>query len=297
MQLLTKILNKHPWMAYVFLVLLATVDAVTSIMLIYSNDFAPVGIQGFAVMIQEICNFSVGYTFFLVNAPMLLIAFFVLSKSYSYKNLCYILSFSAMTLVFQSLSELFDWHWLEFVATTSEQKLLAAAGYGVIFGVVYPLAIWLGGATGGTDILAALVHHYKPAFNMVWVLFSINTCVAVMSYFVYGRVLFPVILSILCAFLGSVISDYMFRGVGTALKFEIVTDRPEELSREIMDYLNHGCTMLPSRGMYSGKESALLICVVNKKQRVDMERIIAKYKGSFGYCSAVKSTYGEFDRF
>ena len=284
-------------MAYVLLMLLAMVDAVASIVLIYANDFAPVGIQGFTVMIQEIFNFSVGYTFFLVNAPMLLIAFFALSKSYSYKNLCYILSFSVMTLAVQTLIARLDWHWLEFVADSPEKKLLAAAGYGAIFGVIYPLAIWLGGATGGTDILAALVHHYKPAVNMVWVLFSINTCVAVMSYFVYGRILFPVILSIFCAFLGSVISDYMFRGVGSALKFEIVTDRPDELAREIMDYLNHGCTMLPSKGMYLGKESALLICVVNKKQRVDMERIIAKYEGSFGYCSAVKSTYGSFARF
>lgn len=297
MKLLTKILNKHSWVAYLLLTLLAMVDAVTSIALIYPNDFAPVGIQGFTVMIQELLNFSVGYTFFLVNAPMLLVAFFVLSKSYSYKNLCYILSFSAMTLLFQALIERMDWHWLEFVATSPEQKLLAATGYGLVFGVVYPLAIWLGGATGGTDILAALVHHYKPNFNMVWVLFYINVAVAVMSYFVYGRILFPVILSISCAFLGSVISDYLFRGVGMALKFEIVTDRPEELSREIMDFLNHGCTMLPSKGMYSGKDSALLICVVNKRQRVDMERIIAKYEGSFGYCSAVKSTYGEFDRF
>ena len=297
MKLLTKILNRYPWVAYVFLALLATVDAVASIALVYSNGFAPVGLQGFTVMIQELFHFSVGYTFLLVNAPMLLIAFFVLSKSYSYKNLCYILSFSAMTLLFQALIQRLDWHWLEFVANSSEQKLLAAAGYGAIFGVIYALSVWLGGATGGTDILAALVHHYKPAFNMVWVLFSINTGVAVMSYFVYGRDLLPVILSISSAFLSSVISDYMFRGVGTALKFEIVTDRPEELSREIMDYLNHGCTMLPSKGMYLGKESALLICVVNKKQRVDMERIIAKYEGSFGYCSAVKSTYGSFDRF
>ena len=297
MKLLTNLLNKHPWLSYVFLFLLATVDAVASLALIYPNDFAPVGIQGFAVMIQEICNFSVGYTFFLVNAPMLLIAFFVLSRSYSYKNLCYILSFSAVTLALQELIARLDWGWVELVADTADKRLLAAAGYGLIFGVIYPLAIWLGGATGGTDILAGLVHHYKPAFNMVWVLFTMNTGVAIMSYFVYGRILFPVLLSILCSFVGSVVSDYLFRGVGTALKFEIVTDRPEELSREIMEFLNHGCTMLPSKGMYSGKDSALLICVVNKKQRVDMERIIAKYQGSFGYCSAVKSTYGEFDRF
>ena len=297
MKLLTKILNKRPWMAYLLLAILAMVDALMSIVLIYSNDFAPVGIQGFAVMIQEIFDFSVGYTYALVNAPMLLIAFFVLSRGYSYKNLSYIISFSVMTVVFQKLIELLDLHWIEFVAETPEYALLAAVGYGIVFGVIYPLSIWLGGATGGTDILAALVHHYKPAFNMVWVLFTINAGVAVMSYFVYGQVLFPVLLSIICSLVSSVISDHLFRGVGSALKFEIVTRQPQELAKEIMERLDHGCTQLPSRGMYSGMESSLLICVINKKQRVEMERIISKYDGSFGYCSAVKSTYGEFDHF
>ena len=297
MRRITKLLNEHPWVSYLLITLLAAADSLLSIILIYPNDFAPVGIQGFTAMIQHMFGISVGYIYSLVNAPMLIVACFVLSRGYAYKNLSYILSFSVMTLAFQGIISRFDLHAIEFVAQTPEESILAAAGYGVFFGIAYPLAVWLGGATGGTDILAALMHHYNPTFNMVWVLFSINAGVAVMSYFVYGRVLLPVILSVMSALVSGVISDRMFKGTGSALKFEIVTTQPTELSREIIEKLDHGCTQVPARGMYSGRESALLICVVNKKQRVDMERIIAKYEGSFGYCSPVKSTYGYFERF
>lgn len=291
-----KVKRQAPWLSYFLISLLATVDAAVSIVLIYPNDFAPVGIQGFAVMIQHLFGISVGYLYILINAPMLLLAFFLLRKSYSYKSLTYILSFSVMTVIFQRITSHFDLSFLEYRAQNEEQALLAAVGYGAFFGVLYPLAVWLGGSTGGTDILAALINRVKPYFNTVWVLFSINATVAAMSYFVYGRRALPVILSILSSLVSGFVSDYLLKGAASALKFEIVTSRPREMAAEIMERLDRGCTEIPARGMYSGAESYVLVCIVGKKQRIEMEKIISKYEGSFGFCSPVKSTYGSFRR-
>ena len=294
---ITKLLNKFPWLAYVMITFLAAADALTSIILIYPNDFAPVGIQGFTAMIQHLLGISVGYIYIFVNAPMLIIAFFALNRGYSFKNLSYIVSFSVMTVVFQEIISRFDLGFMEYRAETPEQAFIAAAGYGILFGVIYPITVWLGGSTGGTDILAALINHFKPAFNTVWVLFSINAGVAVMSYFVYGRYALPVILSILCSLISGFISDYMLKGASSALKFEIVTNQPNELAEEIMNELDHGCTQVPAKGMYSGVESYMLICIISKKQRVEMEKIISKYDASFGFCTPIKSTYGYFKYF
>ena len=296
MRRISSMLNKVPWLSYLTIVALALLDAVISVVIIYPNDFAPVGIQGFTVMIQHLFGISVGYLYILANAPMLLAAFFVLKKSYSFKNLTYILSFSVMTLLFQRIIMQFDLSFLEFRAQNEEQAILAAVGYGAFFGILYPLTVWLGGSTGGTDILAALINRFKPRFNTVWVLFSINVGVAAMSYFVYGRRALPVILSILSSLVSGFISDYLLKGAMSALKFEIVTSRPHELASEIMETLDRGCTEIPARGMYSGAQSSILVCVIGKKQRVEMEKIISKYEGSFGFCSPVKSTYGSFRR-
>ena len=80
-------INRAPWISYVIITVLAAIDALVSIILIYPNNFAPVGIQGFTVMIQHLLGISVGYLYVFVNAPMLIAAFFVLKKSYSLKNL------------------------------------------------------------------------------------------------------------------------------------------------------------------------------------------------------------------
>lgn len=296
MKRISSVLNAVPWLSYLIMALLAVLDSCVSIALIYPNDFAPVGIQGFAVMIQHLFGISVGYLYILINAPMLLAAFFLLKKSYSFKSFTYILSFSVMTVIFQRITSHFDLSFLEYRAQNEEQALLAAVGYGAFFGVLYPLAVWLGGSTGGTDILAALINRVKPYFNTVWVLFSINATVAAMSYFVYGRRALPVILSILSSLVSGFVSDYLLKGAASALKFEIVTSRPREMAAEIMERLDRGCTEIPARGMYSGAESYVLVCIVGKKQRIEMEKIISKYEGSFGFCSPVKSTYGSFRR-
>lgn len=297
MKNISKMINRAPWISYVIITFLAAIDALVSIILIYPNNFAPVGIQGFTVMIQHLLGISVGYLYVFVNAPMLIAAFFVLKKSYSFKNLSYILSFSVMTVLFQKIISHFDLSFLEYRAQSEEQAIIAAVGYGAFFGVLYPIAVWLGGSTGGTDILAALINRFKPNFNTVWVLFSINAGVAAMSYFVYGRRALPVILSILSSLVSGFISDYMLKGAMSGLKFEIVTNKPTELSAEIMERLDRGCTEIPARGMYSGAESSMLVCVIGKKQRVEMEKIISKYEGSFGFCSPVKSIYGYFQRY
>lgn len=293
---ITKLISKYPWLAYLFICLVAVADAIVSIVLLYPNDFAPVGIQGFVTMIQHMLGISVGYLYLFVNAPLLILAFFILTKGYSFKNLSYILTFSVSTVVAQKIIAHFDLSFLEFHAKTDEQAIIAAALYGVFFGIGYPIAVWLGGSTGGTDIMAALINKLRPSFNTVWVLFAMNASVAAMSYFVYGRRALPVVLSVVCSLISGFISDYMLKGASSALKFEIVTSAPEEMSAEIIEKLDHTCTKLPATGMYSGTDCAMLVCIINKKQRIEMEKIIAGYQGSFGFCSPVKSTYGYFEK-
>jgi uncharacterized membrane-anchored protein YitT (DUF2179 family) len=103
-------------------------------------------------------------------------------------------------------------------------------------------------------------------------------------------------MSVVCSFVGGFVSDTIIKGAGAALKFEIITSHPEELSREIMERLRHGCTRIPARGMYSGTETALLICVVSTRQRTELERIITRHEDTFAYCSHVRRTYGYFRR-
>lgn len=296
MRTIFKLNDRFPLFSYALICFTAALDALVSVSLVYPNEFAPEGVYGAVTMAQYLLDFSAGYIFFMVNIPMVTVAFFRLDKRFAIKNLLYVIFFSATCPLLQYLIARFDIGWLEYRAASPESAVVLAICVGVFNGVAYATTVSVGGSTGGTDILAALLNKVKPSFNTVWIIFTANAGVALASYFVYGRRPFPVLMSVICSFAGGFVSDAILRGADSALKFEIITPTPDALATEIMRELKHGCTKLPAHGMYSNEQYHLLICVVNKRQRADFERIISRYDNTFAYCSRVRRTYGHFDR-
>ena len=48
--------------------------------------------------------------------------------------------------------------------------------------------------------------------------------------------------------------------------------------------------------MYTGKDTEVMICVINKHQIIELQKIIAKYPGTFAYIGDVSETMGNFKR-
>ncbi|MUU12952.1 MAG: YitT family protein [Oscillibacter sp.] len=113
-----------------------------------------------------------------------------------------------------------------------------------------------------------------------------------MSFFVYGCQFEPVILCLIYCYLSSSISDTILKGGKSAMKFEVVTRQPEELSRQLMQQLRHGVTVLQAEGMYSETPRSLLICVVNRHQVVRFQEILARFPDTFACVSSVNETWG-----
>jgi uncharacterized membrane-anchored protein YitT (DUF2179 family) len=86
----------------------------------------------------------------------------------------------------------------------------------------------------------------------------------------------------------------MIKGTRTAAKFEVVTTHPDELSRELLETLHHGCTVIPAKGAYTGEGKSVLLCVVNRRQVVEFEQIIRRYDDTFAIVSTVNATVGKF---
>ncbi len=276
--------------------LMAALDAILAVILVYPNAFAPSSLLGVATMIQYLLGVRTGYQFLLVNLPLLFFAYFKLDRSHAVKAACYVGSFSAASLLLQAVLEAFELQGAVYTADSPEALFLVAIGYGAFEGLAYAAVISMGGSTGGTDILAVGINRYHPRFNTVWILFALKISIAVASYFVYGRQLLPVIVSVVCGFAGSVVSDGLLRGRETALKFEVITDCGEALAAELTQKLGHGCLCVFAGGMYEEQRNALLICVVSKRQKYDFERILAGYPHAFAYCHRVRYSSGAFER-
>ncbi len=275
--------------SYAIILAMACLMALNYRILILENSFAPAGINGIATMIQYTLNFSVGYMSLLINVPLCAIAFFFVDRDYALKSLTFSVAFSLFLLLFQYGIDL-----EQFTYKTTSSTILAPLTAGVINGFIYGSVIRNNGSTGGTDIVAACVHERKPEMNLVWIIFGINCAVAAASYFVYDHKLEPVILCILYSFLTSKVSDSILRGGKEQLKFEIITDRHEEMSREIMEKLRHGVTVIPAKGMYSGTDLNMVVCIINKHQIAKLRAIINSYPGAFANVTQANEIFGNF---
>ena len=95
-------------------------------------------------------------------------------------------------------------------------------------------------------------------------------------------------------FIANVVVEYFLAGIKRGYKFEIVTDKPEELSAELMEKLGHGVTEIRVQGMYSHTEKYMLVCIIRKKQVGEMMKIIRRYEGTFASFAQVNEVFGRF---
>jgi len=167
---------------------------------------------------------------------------------------------------------------------------------GIIFGSCYAMLLRASAYSGGTDFVAALIHKYHPEKSVFGLIFGMNVLVAVASYFVYGFQIEPVILCILYSFMSSTVSERLTKNGRSAVRFEIITDYPEEISNEIINKLHHSATLIPGRGMYLNKEVSMLFCVVNNNQVTKLSQICRKYPNTFAIIDPVSEVMGNFKK-
>ena len=280
--------------AYFMMLFLACGMALCYQIFIFENSFAPAGINGIATMIQYKLNFSVAYMSLLINIPLCALAFVFLDKPFAARTTVFALTFSVALLILHF--KVIDLSFLSYKTDNGTSTILAPIASGVINGIIYGAAIRLNSSTGGTDIVAALIHKKWPEQNLIWIIFAMNAGVAFASYFVFDLQVEPIVLCIIYSFLTSQVSDNILRGSRQKIKFEIISQESETISREIIAKLKHSVTVVPAKGMFSGKEMEMLICVVQKHQVVAMEKIIAAHPGAFAYSSVINETLGNYDK-
>ena len=204
---------------------------------------------------------------------------------------------SKLVLVFSVVSLLlkrFDLSGICYHTENGTSLILGPIAAGAVSGFIYGVVLARNGSTGGMDLVAGWVRSKKPEAELVWVIFFLNACVAAVSFFVYGWKFEPVIMCLIYCYVSSKISDSMLRGNKKALKFEVVTDRADELAEVLLRQMRHGVTVIPAEGMFSKQEKKLLVCIVNRHQIVQFQNILCRFPGSFAYVSEVTETMGNF---
>ena len=272
------------------------------------NKFAPGGINGISVLLEEAIGWNAGWFLLMLTVPLFFVAFFCIGKREAIVSTLSMLLSSGLLIVMEWIPGLQS---LKFAPPVNPETgetverigygLLGAVAGGIFLGAALAIMIKSCGTSGGTTILASLVNKKWRFLSISWLTSLFDALVVLTSYFVYrdpsltlAENLVSVLLALVSLFVTSKVSDLILHGFKTAYKFEIITDRPEEVAQEILEKTHHGVTKIEAMGMYSHQGKSMLVCIIRKRQIAELQRIIKKYPGTFAYFSQTSEVYGRF---
>ena len=274
---------------YVIDILLIIVAAILSSVGLYTfvnpAHFAPSGVDGISMMVQELTKINMGYVSLAINIPLLVIAWFLISTKYViYTSLFTVISSVAMIIMeevnmYEYISENHVW--------------IAVFASGIMLGVRTAIMIRIGGSTGGVDIIASMVQKKKPYMNIETLISIFCYITIAASFFVYWNIE-SVIMSVVQMLIFNLAMNAVLKSTRNAVEVHIITSEPAKFKEDIIMNLKHGATVIDCHGMYTGEEKSMIVTIINISQMDDLIKLSRKYENTFVYFNDVNGVWGNF---
>lgn len=149
------------------------------------------------------------------------------------------------------------------------------------------------GTTGGTDLIAAVLHRaFSTVSSGMWLLI-IDALVVTAA----GIVLKNLELSLysgITVYTTMKMVDLIENGFNNTRAFYIISEKNEEIKEAIFDRLERGATFIGAQGAYHRDDREILLCLVNRLQVGELKRIIRNTDPkAFVFNVEVSEVFGE----
>jgi uncharacterized membrane-anchored protein YitT (DUF2179 family) len=151
--------------------------------------------------------------------------------------------------------------------------LLSAIFGGIIMGLSLGLIFRINGSTGGTDLLALIIHHFFPSINPPKLTGLADACIVVLSGIVSQNIEVA-LYSAIALYVTVKVSDMIVEGVHTSATFIIVSDKHEEIGKIVNEVLDRSATIINGKGFYTKKDKNILFVAIAKREIVMFKKMI-----------------------
>ena len=245
------------------------------------NKIAAGGLSGIGIVLFHLFNFPVGISVLIMNIPLFLISWRLLGASFGVKTLFATLALSlAIDLT-------------AFLPALTDDLFLATLFGGAIVGLGLGLIFRKDTTTGGTDLLARIVHKIIPYLSVAQLLLFIDAVVVLLAAFVFRQYNLALYASV-SLFITARVIDYTVIGVDYTKTAYVISRQSDRISKRILEELNRGVTELKGRGMYTGMDRPVLMCVLKSRDIPHMKRIVQEEDSeAFMFISDAREVLGE----
>ena len=258
------------------------------------------GIAGVGAIIFYASQFPVQYTFFLINAILIVAALKVLGWRFLTKTIYATFALTFFLEVAQDIVIMPDGSFYKLLGEGNDFMSLILGC--MLTGTALAIVFLNNGSTGGTDIIAAVVNKYHNiTLGKVLILIDvciISSCLLVDSLGPIDIRCQKVVFGLCTMVIECLMLDYVMYWQRQSVQFLIFSSKHKEIAEAIVKTTDHSLTILDGHGWYTGKEMKVLCLLAKKRESVTIFRLIKTIDpNAFVSQSSVIGVYGEgFDQ-
>ena len=253
------------------------------------NNITASGVPGVSSLLFWAMNIPVQTSYFIINAALLLVALKILGWKFCAKTIYAVLVLTALTTFARSNAG--SLHLL------ADQPFMASLIGAIFCGSGIGMGLAFNGSTGGTDIVAAIVHKYRD-ISLGRVIMMCDIVIISSSYLVFHnfeQVIYGYVVLLVSAYC----VDQVVNIRHSSVQFFIISDKYKEIASRIAVYPHRGATVIEAHGFYTGHDVKMLFIMAKRKESSTIFRIINEIDPkAFVTETNVIGVYGEgFDKF
>lgn len=270
------------WKLYIGIVFGCFLSAVGLGVFLVPNNIASGGVTGAAMVIHNYVQaIPVGRMSILLNIPIFVLCLVVLGPSFGIKSLI-------ATLLLGFMIDFLG----AFPIPTNDIFLASVIG-GAILGLGLGIVIRSSATTGGTDLLAKIVHKWFSFISVGQVLLVIDIIVLMSAAIVFNSIEKGLYAAI-SLYITTKVIDSVLIGFNFSKAAYIISDKSSEISDLILNELDRGVTGINGKGMFSKEDKTVLLCVLRKREIPKLRRLVIKIDpNAFVFLSEAGDVYGE----
>ena len=212
------------------------------------------GVAGITALLSNFVPLSEDIMTIILNSGLFVLGSIFLGKDFFMNTLIFSVSYPFMLLFVTRIMPSYE-----------IDPLLASVYGGVIGGIGIGIMFRNGGSSGGTDAIALIIEKYFHV-KVSTVIMVMDALTVLLGLYIYG--INSVLIGLICVFLMTFAIDNTMEAYGSikAKKFEIISDKYEEIQSVILEKISRGTTVIDAEGGYTGNKKKMLMVVVSDDQ-------------------------------
>jgi len=260
--------KKQLWQAvqdYGLILLGTAVQAVGLRMFLVPANLVRGGLSGISQLINYYTGWPIGLMIFIGNVPLFLLGWrFLGGPRFVSRTAFAVATFSFFVDLIPAIPF--------FPIDGLTDDILLNSLYGaIVSGFGYGLVYRGRGTSGGSDILARILNHWRNV-SMTQSYLMVDSAVILGAGLVFGWQ--PALYALITLYVSGIVAENTLAGAGTIRTALIITSQPEVVSNEILSVMTRGVTFLSGTGAYTKTSRPVLYCVITRSEVAQLKTLV-----------------------